>query len=170
MAAKKRQRAPRRQPGSGRKKLETPIGIQNAVIRSALVEGKTKTEIASEQGIDRHTVGRILSQPEVAHHIQETRSQFYEAMPKMRKRYLRIIEKGQAQHAGPLLVKAFEGLQVFIPKAERDSTLRFEDPLADRQTDELDYFIKTGGSWPTPEEREYYKAHRKWPHEEKQPA
>ena len=109
-------------PGTGRKKLETPIGVQDAVIRGALHEGKTKCQIAKEQGIDRGTVARILSQPEVAQYIQQTRSELLQALPTMRKRFMKIVTKGEDQHTGPLVAKAFEGLQVFVPKSQQDVT------------------------------------------------
>lgn len=146
-------------------KLTTPESVQAGVIADR-AEGKYRNQIAKERGIDRETVTRILSQPEVAQHIQQSRSELFRALPKMRARYVKIALKGKVQYAAPVIGKVLEGLQVLIPKAERDHTLHLQDPLALRANDELDYYAKFG-LWPNQDEREFYKLHKYWPQEEK---
>ncbi len=69
-------------------------------------EGKSKAQIAREMKIDRETVTRILSEPEISEAIEASRSRCVAMLPKAERAVERQLEKGDGDLGLRLLEKS----------------------------------------------------------------
>jgi hypothetical protein len=80
------------------------------------IGGESNRRIAAEESINRETVGRILSQPEVVQMIGQYRSRLLEMVPKAISVYDHILDSDDERVKAAAATKLLEGLQVF-PRA-----------------------------------------------------
>jgi len=144
-----------------RRKLYLSDAVQNDVIRRRVIKGQGLREIARETGLARNTVTRILDRNEVVERQQRARSVLLNAAEKMSNRYVRIALKGPFTVAAPVIGRTLEGLHVLVPKTQQELKIQVDDPLMGKAPDELLFYAMTG-SWPSEEEREYYRRHGSW--------
>ena len=119
---------------SGRHLLRTPEIRQARVIASKLA-GKSNRGIAREEGLDQHTVARILSQPLYQQIIQEVQDQVVQLLPDSVKVLSEELKKRKAERVRVALA-ILHGKQILVNREARETRSR-ETELADLSTDEL---------------------------------
>ena len=114
--------------------LRTPAIRQARVIASKLA-GKSNRRIAREEGIDHHTVARILSQPLYQQIIQEVQDQVVQLLPESVKVLSEELKKRKAERVRVAL-EILHGKQILVNREARE--IQSSEPsLADLSTDEL---------------------------------
>jgi DNA-binding MarR family transcriptional regulator len=105
--------------------LRTPEPVQKRVL-TRHIGGESNRAIAREEGIDRSTVGRILSQPEVAELITESKARLLSLVPKAVAAYEEVLNSDNLPLKAATATKLLEAVGVLQKGgAER---------LADQQT------------------------------------
>jgi hypothetical protein len=113
-AAKSRQNRPKEA------KLYTPEPVQARVI-ARHVNGESNRQIASKEGIDRETVGKILSQREAVEMIARQRSR----LQRMGDKALDVVEQALAGDDPRLTVAvAMKIVEHVLPKGSIEETLK----------------------------------------------
>ena len=105
-------------PGQTRLKkrdLYTPAPVRARVV-TRHIGGESNRRIAAEESINRETVGRILSQPEVVQMIVQYRSRLLAMVPKAISVYEHILDSDDERVKAAAATKLLDGLQVF-PRA-----------------------------------------------------
>jgi len=100
-----------RQTRPTERNLYTPELVRGRVI-TRHISGESNRHIASEEGIDRETVGRILSQREVVQLIAECQARVLSLFPKAIAAYEEILDSGNLALKAAIATKLLEGLQV----------------------------------------------------------
>ncbi len=90
----------------------TPAPVRGRVIVRH-VAGQSNREIAGKEGIDRGTVGRILSQPEITQMMEQYRSRLLMMVPKAISAYEQVLDSDDERVKVAAATKLLEGLQVF---------------------------------------------------------
>jgi hypothetical protein len=111
-AAKSRRTPPKK------RKPYTPEPVRGRVIARHMT-GQSNRQIASEEGIDRDTVGRILSNPEIAQLMAQYRSRLLLLVPKAISTYEQALDSEDERVRAGAATKLLEGLQVF-PKGSAE--------------------------------------------------
>lgn len=94
--------------------LRTPEPVQSRVIAHHF-SGLSNRKIAAAEGLDPDTVGRILSQEEVAQKREEYRAQVFGLVPKSIRAYDEILESDDLRTKAAIATKVLEGYEV-LPK------------------------------------------------------
>ena len=111
--------------------LRTPKAVQTRVL-AACFAGKSNRQISGELGVDRHTVGRILSQQEVRSLLEEYRQQARELVPgalAVLENKL-LIKRGRPRARGvdwKMCVEILKGTQVFVGRTDQDITHKVDE-------------------------------------------
>ena len=110
------------------RKPYTPPATQNRILEEHL-NGRSNRQIAKMIGLDRGTVSRTLSLPEMVEIIEEQRSRlFEEASPKVVSVFLRALDSDDLRIAAPVAMKLGDrmgilGKGIEVPQPERDRQL-----------------------------------------------
>jgi len=98
------------------------------------IGGQSNREIAKEEGIDRDTVSRVLSQGEVVELMKSYRSRLLEMLPKAITVYKQLLSSKDERVRAAAATKLLEGLQVFpkggvwpeqtVPEQDHDNRKR----------------------------------------------
>lgn len=104
----------------------TPAPVRERVV-ARHVNGQSNRLIASEEAIDRETVARILTQPEVVQMIVQYRSRLLLMVPKAITAYENALDSDDERVRAATATKVLEGLQVF-PKGSIDPPSLEPDP------------------------------------------
>jgi hypothetical protein len=90
----------------------TPEPVRGRVI-ARHINGQSNRQIASEEGIDRETVGRILSQPEITQLMEQYRSRLLMMVPQAMIAFGQLLDSDDERIKAAAVMKLLEGLQVF---------------------------------------------------------
>jgi hypothetical protein len=90
----------------------TPAPVRSRVI-ARHINGQSNRDIAIVEGIDRDTVGRILSQREVVQMIAQHQARLLRMVPKAIEVYDKALESDDERVRVAAATKVLEGLQVF---------------------------------------------------------
>jgi hypothetical protein len=112
--------------------LYTPEPVRGRVINRH-ISGQSSRQIASEEGIDRETVGRILSQREVVQLIAQYQARVLSLVPKAIAAYEEILDSDNLHLKAAIATKLLEGLQV-LHKGGIEQTIE----IANRASPELE--------------------------------
>jgi hypothetical protein len=109
------------------------------------IAGQSKRKIAVEEHLDRGTVSRILSQPEIAAIRQETISGVYH----MKDKALEALEDLIRQRHAATVIAYFQGLGIFTPHSKHTVATPAQEELqrrglADKTDEEIEYFLAHG--------------------------
>jgi hypothetical protein len=135
------------QKGASRKRgLYTPPAKQNRVIAASLA-GKSKSQIAREEGLKRDTVARILTQPEVNELLAAYREQARGLAPYC----LAGLEAKLITKAGKLresidwrmMVEVLKGTQIFVGRQEQEIHAK-KDEFDGRSRQDLQFYLEHG--------------------------
>jgi hypothetical protein len=119
-ATKSRQKPPKR------RQLYTPEPVRERVIARRM-SGESNRQIAREEGIDRETVGRILSQPEVEQMKAQYQSRLLSLGAKAIGVYDEALSSGDLRIATPVATRVLEGVGV-LQKGGIDQNAWKPDP------------------------------------------
>ena len=119
---------------SGRHLLRTPEIRQARVIASKLA-GKSNRGIAREDGLDQHTVARILRQPLYQQIMREAQDQVIQLLPESVKVLSEELRKRKPERVRVAL-EILHGKQVLVNREAREIQPG-KTELADLSTDEL---------------------------------
>jgi len=152
-----------RQPG----KCYKPQLLQQQVQLDA-AQGKSQRQISRERNINRETVVRILTREELLDRVHRTKARLFNSLERAAQNVASKIEAGDytASH------DALSGLGIYATRTKQEVSLEGPSLFEGREYDEKDFYAKfaetrPNNPFPTPEEREYYKAHGYWPQEKK---
>ena len=95
--------------------LYTPQPVRGRVL-ARHIGGASNREIARVERIDRETVSRILTQPEIAQMMEQYRSRLLMMVPKAISAYEQALDSDDERVKVAAATKLLEGLQVF-PRA-----------------------------------------------------
>jgi hypothetical protein len=112
--------------------LYTPEPVRGRVI-TRHISGESNRHIASEEGIDRETVGRILSQREVVEMIARCQARVLSLVPKAIAAYEEILNSDNLNLKAAIATKLLEGLQI-LHKGGIEQTI----DIANRASPELE--------------------------------
>jgi hypothetical protein len=134
--------------GSRRKgKLLTPKATQSRVIAAAMA-GKSNRRIAQEVGLDRDTVAKVLSQPEIMALLQGYRAEAL-ALARPALVYIgnRLLTKaGKVRSRGvdwKMCIEILKGVQVFVTRMDAEITQR-PGEFEGWTDEELEEYVRTG--------------------------
>jgi hypothetical protein len=97
--------------------LYTPSPVRDRVI-ARHISGESNRRIASEEGIDRETVGRILSQKEVALMKGQSQALLFSLVPEAIKALGEVFRSDDLRLKAAIGMKLLECLQVFPNRGE----------------------------------------------------
>ena len=103
------------------------------------IEGKSNRQIAREEKMDRHTVGRILSQREVQEQLAAYRQELLSKVPKALEVYDFHLKKNNDRVATAIL----EGTQALVKRHESKLEIQ-DDEFTNRTEEELIFYAKNG--------------------------
>lgn len=109
------------------------------------MSGESQREIARQEGIDKGTVARILSQTEIKAAIEATRTMLIDALPQTAVALIKAAKEGSV----PAQLGHLNGLQVLVSRQKIthdgsvDELLERAD-VKGRSTQEIAYFIEHG--------------------------
>lgn len=89
-----------------------------AVVLARSASGASNSQIAREMGIDRETVSKILSEPEIAAVIQQGKNEVVQMVPKATAVFNRALNKDDTRVATSVLT----GVGVLKSESNRDSS------------------------------------------------
>ena len=92
--------------------LYTPVPVRGRVL-ARHIAGASNRQIAAEEGIDRETVGRILSQHEVVQMFAQYQHRLLAIVPKAIAAFEAALESSGERLRLAAATKLLEGLQVF---------------------------------------------------------
>ena len=95
-----------------KRRLHTPAPVRARVVAKH-ISGRSNRSIANEEGIDRETVTRILSQQEVKRMIAQYQSQLLSMVPRAVSAYDEVFRSDDLRLKAATATKLFEGFQVF---------------------------------------------------------
>jgi hypothetical protein len=95
--------------------LYTPEPVRGRVL-ARHISGASNREIARVERIDRETVSRILTQPEIAQMMEQYRSRLLMMVPKAISAYEQALDSDDERIKVAAATKLLEGLRVF-PRA-----------------------------------------------------
>ncbi len=121
--------------------LYTPKPVQDRVVAKA-IEGKSNRQVAREEGMDNHTVGKILSQREVQERLAGYRQELLGKVPKALKVYDYHLVRNDQRVATAVL----EGTQALVKRSESKLEVQDEE-LANRSKEDLVFYAENG-YWP----------------------
>ena len=112
----------RQMPPNRKARTYKPPAVRTRIIVKKIA-GKSNRQIAREEGIDRETVGRILSDPEYRQILNVHRQEILALVPKAIAAYHAALD---ARKVTPERVRAasdvLHGTQVFVRKEQHDMT------------------------------------------------
>jgi hypothetical protein len=107
-----RKTAKSRQTPPKRRRSYTPDPVRSRIIAKH-VGGHSNREIAKEEGIDRDTVSRVLSQDDAVKMMQRYRFQILAMVPQAITVYEHLLHSKDEKVRAAAAAKILEGLQVF---------------------------------------------------------
>jgi ribosomal protein S13 len=107
-----RKSAKNRQMPPKKRGFYTPDPVRSRIIARS-IGGQSNREIATEEGIDRDTVSRVLSQDEVVEMKNSYRSRLLEMVPQAISVYEQLLNSKDERVRATAATKLLEGLQVF---------------------------------------------------------
>jgi len=138
----------RQKPTILKPRFYTPESKRSRVIAASLA-GKSNSRIARQESLNRFTVIRILSQPEVAELRQNYRQQVLHLTPYcidfLRQKMCAANGKAKKKVDWRLVIELLKGSQILVNRVEEEVTQK--DEFAGRTTEELRYFAEHG-CWP----------------------
>lgn len=120
-------------------------GSQQGRVLAKRLLGQSKRKIAQSEGIDRETVGRILSQEDMKAAILDARKKFVGLLPKALIVYELALDAQKGQHAMAAARHILEGSQTAVPKTE--SLIEMSGAEGDRSTEDQ-FFRALHNHWP----------------------
>jgi hypothetical protein len=112
--------------------LYTPEPVRGRVLVRHM-NGQSKREIARVEGIDRETVGRILSQQEVVNQIAQNQARLLSLVPKAIKVCEEALDSDDLRLATATATKILEGMQVLGGIEQVYEFAKKASPEADRE-------------------------------------